>query len=147
MAYSCKFHLSGFYARPICLFLLVCPSFCPSNILSFALCACSLVPLPSFSFVLLYTRPLFTLASCLALHSLQLPFLLSYSWTNIPLPVGDSIVDTVAPRSFKTEDLDDMRPQGQHISDRLTVEVDCRSLGPSECPSMTSSFSPLESIE
>lgn len=38
-----------------------------------------------------------------------------------------------------------MRPQGQHISDRLTVEVDCRSLGPSECPSMTSSFSPLDS--
>lgn len=38
-----------------------------------------------------------------------------------------------------------MRPQGQQISDRLTVEVDCRSLGPSECPSMTSSFSPLES--
>ncbi|KAJ5241557.1 uncharacterized protein N7469_003148 [Penicillium citrinum] len=57
----------------------------------------------------------------------------------------DSIVDPVASRSFKSEDLDDMRPQGQHISDRLTVEVDCRSLGPSECPSMTSSFSPLES--
>lgn len=38
-----------------------------------------------------------------------------------------------------------MRAQGQQISDRLTVEVDCHSLGPSECPSMTSSFSPLES--
>ena len=38
-----------------------------------------------------------------------------------------------------------MRPQGQQISDRLTVEVDCHSLGPSDCPSMTSSFSPLES--
>ncbi|KAJ5286588.1 hypothetical protein N7478_002274 [Penicillium angulare] len=38
-----------------------------------------------------------------------------------------------------------MRRQGQQISDRLTVEVDCHSLGPSDCPSMTSSFSPLES--
>ncbi|KAL4735657.1 regulatory protein brlA [Aspergillus similis] len=31
------------------------------------------------------------------------------------------------------------------LSDRLTVEVDCSSLGSNECPSMTSSFSPLES--
>ncbi|KAJ5746960.1 uncharacterized protein N7511_008656 [Penicillium nucicola] len=54
-------------------------------------------------------------------------------------------IDPVAPRSFKTEDIDDMRPHGQQISDQLTVEVDCRSLGPSECPSMTSSFSPLDS--
>ncbi|CAG7963777.1 unnamed protein product [Penicillium olsonii] len=38
-----------------------------------------------------------------------------------------------------------MRSHGQQISDRLTVEVDCHSLGPSECPSMTSSFSPLDS--
>ncbi|PKY09239.1 regulatory protein brlA [Aspergillus campestris IBT 28561] len=36
---------------------------------------------------------------------------------------------------------EDMR----HASDRLTVEVDCPSLGSSECPSMSSSFSPLES--
>ncbi|KAJ5901519.1 hypothetical protein N7495_002047 [Penicillium taxi] len=57
----------------------------------------------------------------------------------------DSIVDVVAPRDLKTEDIDDMRPHGQHISDRLTVEVDCHSLGPNDCPSMTSSFSPLES--
>ncbi|KAJ5648881.1 uncharacterized protein N7484_002604 [Penicillium longicatenatum] len=57
----------------------------------------------------------------------------------------DSILDAVAPRNLKTEDLEDMRPQGQHISDRLTVEVDCHSMGPSDCPSMTSSFSPLES--
>ncbi|KAJ5676524.1 uncharacterized protein N7477_002157 [Penicillium maclennaniae] len=53
-------------------------------------------------------------------------------------------LDHVTP-DFKTEDLDDMRPQGQQISDRLTVEVDCHSLGPNDCPSMTSSFSPLES--
>ncbi|KAJ6117292.1 hypothetical protein N7512_007017 [Penicillium capsulatum] len=56
----------------------------------------------------------------------------------------DPIVDPVATQDFKTED-DDMRPQGQAISDRLTVEVDCHSLGPSDCPSMTSSYSPLES--
>ncbi|KAJ5114321.1 hypothetical protein NUU61_000080 [Penicillium alfredii] len=54
-------------------------------------------------------------------------------------------IDPVAPQHLKTEDVDEMRPQGQQISDRLTVEVDCRSLGPSECPSMTSSFSPLDS--
>ncbi|KAJ5578748.1 uncharacterized protein N7459_007712 [Penicillium hispanicum] len=57
----------------------------------------------------------------------------------------DSVVDPVAPRDLKVEDVGDMRAQGQQISDRLTVEVDCHSLGPSECPSMTSSFSPLES--
>lgn len=38
-----------------------------------------------------------------------------------------------------------MRPQG-NLSDRLTVEIDCPSLGSSsECPSMASSFSPLDS--
>lgn len=31
------------------------------------------------------------------------------------------------------------------MSDRLTVEIDCPSLGSSECPSMASSFSPLDS--
>ena len=56
---------------------------------------------------------------------------------------GDT--NPAASQSFKTEDLDDMRSHGQQISDRLTVEVDCHSLGPSECPSMTSSFSPLDS--
>ncbi|OQE06163.1 hypothetical protein PENVUL_c019G09996 [Penicillium vulpinum] len=54
-------------------------------------------------------------------------------------------INPAASRPFKTEDIDDMRSHGQQISDRLTVEVDCRSLGPSECPSMTSSFSPLDS--
>ncbi|KAF9887561.1 hypothetical protein FE257_010139 [Aspergillus nanangensis] len=39
-----------------------------------------------------------------------------------------------------TEDIEDMRSQGN-----LTVEVDCSSLGSNECPSMSSSFSPLES--
>ncbi|KAJ5712084.1 hypothetical protein N7488_006240 [Penicillium malachiteum] len=57
----------------------------------------------------------------------------------------DNIVVPVATRELKTEEIDEMRSQGQHISDRLTVEVDCHSLGPSDCPSMTSSFSPLES--
>ncbi|KAL2809301.1 regulatory protein brlA [Aspergillus granulosus] len=37
-----------------------------------------------------------------------------------------------------------MRHQ-HNLSDRLTVEVDCSSLGSNECPSMTSSFSPLDS--
>lgn len=31
------------------------------------------------------------------------------------------------------------------MADRLTVEIDCPSLGSSECPSMASSFSPLDS--
>ncbi|KAJ5682955.1 hypothetical protein N7462_006120 [Penicillium macrosclerotiorum] len=57
----------------------------------------------------------------------------------------DTIAEPVAPRDLKTEAIDNMRPQGQQISDRLTVEVDCHSLGPNDCPSMTSSFSPLES--
>ncbi|KAL4788546.1 hypothetical protein BJX76DRAFT_315000 [Aspergillus varians] len=37
-----------------------------------------------------------------------------------------------------------MRHQ-HNLSNRLKVEVDCSSLGSNECPSMTSSFSPLES--
>ncbi|KAL2824951.1 hypothetical protein BDW59DRAFT_180147 [Aspergillus cavernicola] len=37
-----------------------------------------------------------------------------------------------------------MRHQ-HNLSDRLTVEVDCPSLGSNECPSMSSSFSPLDS--
>ncbi|KAL3480337.1 regulatory protein brlA [Aspergillus californicus] len=37
-----------------------------------------------------------------------------------------------------------MRHQ-HNLSDRLTVEIDCSSLGSNECPSMTSSFSPLDS--
>ncbi|GFN14481.1 hypothetical protein AtubIFM55763_004147 [Aspergillus tubingensis] len=42
------------------------------------------------------------------------------------------------------EDTEDMRSQG-NMSDRLTIEVDCTSLGSNECPSMASSFSPMES--
>lgn len=43
-----------------------------------------------------------------------------------------------------TEDTDEMRSQGT-IADRLPLELDCPSLGSSECPSMASSFSPLDS--
>ncbi|KAH8433528.1 C2H2 type transcription factor BrlA [Aspergillus melleus] len=35
--------------------------------------------------------------------------------------------------------------RSQHNIDRLTVEVDCSSLGSNECPSMSNSFSPLDS--
>ena len=59
--------------------------------------------------------------------------------------LGDTVINPVTTRDLKAEDLDDMRAHGQQIADRLTVEVDCHSLGPSDCPSMTSSFSPLES--
>lgn len=48
------------------------------------------------------------------------------------------------PRAIELEDTEDMRSQG-NMSDRLGVEVDCHSLGSNECPSMGSSFSPLES--
>ena len=37
-----------------------------------------------------------------------------------------------------------MRSQA-NVADRLTVDIDCPSLGSSECPSMASSFSPLDS--
>ncbi|KAM0109547.1 hypothetical protein ACP6JB_004676 [Aspergillus fumigatus] len=46
--------------------------------------------------------------------------------------------------AIELEDTEDMRSQG-NMSDRLGVEVDCHSLGSNECPSMGSSFSPLES--
>ncbi|RAH46486.1 C2H2 type transcription factor BrlA [Aspergillus brunneoviolaceus CBS 621.78] len=48
-----------------------------------------------------------------------------------------------APPRKHREENEEMRPQGS-LSDRLTVEVDCTSLGSNECPSMTS-FSPLDS--
>ncbi|KAL4880912.1 regulatory protein brlA [Aspergillus karnatakaensis] len=48
------------------------------------------------------------------------------------------------PDSRSASSLEDMRHQ-HNLSDRLTIEVDCSSLGSNECPSMTSSFSPLES--
>ncbi|KAL4944434.1 hypothetical protein BDV06DRAFT_187309 [Aspergillus oleicola] len=40
--------------------------------------------------------------------------------------------------------LQEMRHQ-HSLADRLTVEIDCSPLGSNECPSMTSSFSPLDS--
>ncbi|EAU34209.1 regulatory protein brlA [Aspergillus terreus NIH2624] len=54
--------------------------------------------------------------------------------TNRPTPI----------RKDRPEDSEEMRSQG-NMSDRLTVEVDCSSLGSNECPSMSSSFSPLDS--
>ncbi|KAJ0425856.1 hypothetical protein BJY00DRAFT_273867 [Aspergillus carlsbadensis] len=52
--------------------------------------------------------------------------------------------DNVAHKDRHTESSEDMRHQ-QNISDRLTVDINCSSLGSNECPSMTSSFSPLDS--
>ncbi|KKK18343.1 hypothetical protein P175DRAFT_0555482 [Aspergillus ochraceoroseus IBT 24754] len=56
---------------------------------------------------------------------------------------GDK-VDAPLAKNRKPGSLEDMRHQG-NLSDCLTVEVDCSSLGSNECPSMSSSFSPLDS--
>lgn len=167
MAYSCKSDPHPeFYAGPICLFLLVCPLHSclpPQNldILSFFPCVSfwSSLYLPTFVRVLSFS-PLVGLPRWPTSHTivLSIHILVDALAFIVPLSnhhvhcglkiidrLGDPIVDPVAPSHLKVEDVEDMRAQGQQISDRLTVEVDCRSLGPSECPSMTSSFSPLES--
>lgn len=96
------------------------------------LCFYPLLDLRGHSFHSLPLIPIFHLSS----HRLSIQLLRA---------TGDTIIDHPTPRQIKIEELDDMRTQGQQISDRLTVEVDCHSLGPADCPSMTSSFSPLES--
>jgi zinc finger protein BrlA len=57
----------------------------------------------------------------------------------------DIAIDPALQQSdYDTEDSEDMRSQ-YNMSDRLTIEVDCPPLGNSACPSMASSFSPMDS--
>ncbi|KAL1985810.1 hypothetical protein VTN96DRAFT_7302 [Rasamsonia emersonii] len=58
---------------------------------------------------------------------------------------SEIIIDPALQQSdYDTEDTEDLKSE-YNMSDRLTIDVDCPSLGSSECPSMASSFSPMDS--